>query len=272
MMKTWLLPVYSDSLMRIEQLVPYETNKSIDDISSHTCLHTGDTTRIRQIVTQDQDLFVLFPTSADQHYFFGSKSVPAHNCLFIDSLNNKIDKWAMVERFPGLWDFFRGDTFRQTTISYPIVFWHAPVGEHQQIIESINNSFASQLNQQRIQDWRYDLQEEILPHWDQEEWPLLHRLVEATLRSVNDRANEISHSVATLLNINNIDLKIDRRRMLKQIIKEELLQDTLIGKLLSAMKSIQDTRVHATEFSIVSCLVVCFDKILVDTIKQHLGK
>lgn len=274
-MKSWLLPVYADSLMEIELLVPYETDRSIDDFGSNTCLHASDSAHIRQIVTQDQDFFILFPTQSprsQEHYWFGGVNVPIHNCLFVDSSSQPVDKWQLVERFPGLLKFFNTDKFRERTLAHPVVFWHVPVQEHDGMLYSIKESFISASSQSNTSDWWYELQYQILIGWEEDDLPLLYRLIAATCRSAEPLLESIAKDYALLLTIDNIDLEINRRRKLKKIVEKQVLQNTLIAKLLSGMRLTQDARVPATESAILDFITVKVDKILASVIEQQMGK
>lgn len=274
-MKSWLLPFYADSLMEIELLVPYETDRSIDDFGSNTCLHASDSAHIRHVVTDNQDFFCLFPAHvprSQEHYWFGGVNVPIHNCLFVDSSSTPVDKWQLVEKFPGLLDFFNSDKFHERTSAHPIVFWHVPVQEHDNMLSSIKEAFVDASKQSNTGDWWYELQYQILISWNEDDLPLLYRLIAATCRSADSLLESMAKDYALVLTIDNIDLEINRRRQLKKIVAEQVLQNTLIAKLLSGMKLAHDARVSATETAILNFITVKLDQILASVIKQQMGK
>ena len=58
--------------------------------------------------------------------------------------------------------------------------------------------------------------------------------------------------------------------MLRKTIQQQLLQNTLISKLLTGMKMTQDSRVELTQLTIVNCVVELIDNVLQQTIKQEI--
>jgi len=273
MMNTGLESVYADSHMEIKQIVPYATSYSFDDFNSHTCFHTPNSDRPRQIAAENRDLFYLFPTTVNrnqEHYIFGQVCLGSHNSLFIDIHNQSIDKWQLTDRFPGLWEFFSSSLFKQVTKSNPTLFWHVPLAQHGSALQDIKNMFSIKLSQENLANWDYDLHRLIVAQWDQDDWATAYRLSRGVCRSLDDKLKVIADEYLALLDIDNIDIKTHRCRLLRKTIQQQLLQDTLISKLLTAMKTTQDSRVEITQLTIVNCMVELIDNVLQQTIKQEI--
>jgi hypothetical protein len=272
-MSAGLKSVYADSQMEIEQIVPYATNYSFDDFSSHTCFHAPNSDRPRQIAAENQDLFYLFPKTVNrnqEHYIFGQVCLGSHNSLFIDIHNQSIDKWQLINRFPGLWEFFSSPLFRQVTKSHPTLFWHVPQAQHGSTLQDIKNMFLIKLSQENLANWDYPLHQAIVAQWDQDDWTTAYRLSRGVCRNLDDKLKVIASDYLAVLDVDNIDIKTYRCRLLRKTIQQQLLQNTLISKLLTGMKMTQDSRVELTQLTIVNCVVELIDNVLQQTIKQEI--
>jgi hypothetical protein len=271
-MSTGLKLVYADSHMEIKQIVPYATDYSIDDFSSDTCLHGPNAHVFRQILANNQDVFYLFPKAAHGVYLaaFGNSAKVSHNSLFVDPHNQSIDKWQVIDRFPELWEFFSSLLFKQVTKSDPTLFWHVPQAQHGSVLQDIKNRFLIKLSEENLVNWNYDLHRTIIAQWDQDDWPTAYRLGHGVCRSLDKKLKVIADDYLALLDVDNIDIKTHRCRLLRKTIRQQLLQDTLISKLLTAMKTMQDSRVEITQLTIVNCVVELIDNVLQQTIKQEI--
>lgn len=203
---------------------------------------------------------------------FGQLCLRSHTSLFIDMKNQSVDKWDMVHRFPGLWDFFSSSLFRENTLAFPTVFWHAPKEKHNEVLSSIKNSFLVLIAQQDFHDWNHDIHSQLIAQWDEDDWPLAFRLSTATIRSVETCLHDVSECYLDLLNIDNIDIEVHRRRQLRKIIIQQVMQNTLIAKLMTGMQLANDARADITRTTIISQLVEQFDLLLAQAIKQQMGK
>jgi hypothetical protein len=190
--------------------------------------------------------------------------------LFIDIHNQSIDKWQLTDRFPGLWEFFSSSLFKQVTKSDPTLFWHVPQAQHGSALQDIKNMFSIKLSEENLANWDYDLHRTIVAQWDQDDWATAYRLSQGVCRSLDDKLKVIADDYLALLDVDNIDIKTHRCRLLRKAIQQQLLQDTLISKLLTAMKTTQDSRVETTQFTIVNCVVELIDNVLQQTIKQEI--
>lgn len=274
-MSTGLLQVYEDAHMTIEHVVPYPAGRSFDQFSSHTCLHSREPDYVRQMVADNQGLFYLLPRGVDisqEHYIFGPLCLNSHNSLFIDNHNQSVDKWPMVDRFPGLWNFFTTDYFQTAANKDPKIFWHVPRPQHQTVLDDVKRMFALKMSQVNLTNWDHDLHQQLIASWDEDDWTMAYRLSQGTCRSLDDKLQHITNSYLTSLDVDNIDIKTHRRRALKKIIVQQLLQDTLIAKLLTGMQLSQDSRAVVTEHVIANCMIELIDSVLQQTIKQKLGK
>lgn len=261
--------------MDIEQVVPYSTKRSFDDFTSGTCFHSSDPEHSQTRAASKQDLFYLLPKNTDinqEHYLFGQLCLRSHTSLFIDIKNQSVDKWNMVHRFPGLWDFFSSSLFRENTLSFPTVFWHAPKEKHDEVLSSIKNSFLVSIAQQDFHEWDHDIHSQLIAQWDEDDWPMAFRLSAATIRSVETCLHDVSECYLDHLDIDNIDIEIHRRRQLRKIVIQQVMQNTLIAKLMTGMQLVNDTRADITRTTIINQLVEQFDLLLAQAIKQHLGK
>jgi hypothetical protein len=259
--------------MEIKQIVPYATSYSFDDFSSHTCFHKPNSDRPRQIAAKNQDMFYLFAKTVNrnqEHYIFGQVCLSSHNSLFIDIHNQSVDKWQLIDRFPGLWEFFSSSLFKQVTAPHPTLFWHVPRAQHESALQDIKNMFSIKLNQENLANWDYDLHRTMVAQWDQDDWATAYRLSQGVCRSLNEKLKGIVNNYLALLDVDNIDIKTHRCRLLRKAIQQQLLQDTLISKLLTAMKTMQDSRVEITQLTIVNCVVELIDNVLQQTIKQEI--
>jgi hypothetical protein len=273
MMSTGLESVYADLHMEIKQIVPYATSYSFDDFSSHTCFHKPNSDRPRQIGAENQDLFYLFPATANrtqEHYIFGPICLGSHNSLFIDIHNQAVDKWQLVDRFPGLWEFFSSPLFKQVTAPHPTLFWHVPRAQHESALQDIKNTFLTKLSQVNLANWDYPLHQKIVAQWDQDDWVTAYKLSQGVCRSLDDKLKVIADDYLALLDVDTIDIKTHRCRQLRKAIQQQLLQDTLISKLLSGMTMTQDSRVESTQLTIINCVVELIDNVLQQTITQEI--
>lgn len=274
-MNPGLLPVYSDSLMDIEQAVLHDAKRSFDDFTSGTCIHGTNSAWPRKLVVNSPDFFYIFPKHTDinhEHYMFGQICLLGHTSLFVDRNNQPADKWNIVDRFPGLWNFFSSQSFQETTLSSPVVFWHVPRNKHDEVLSLIKHSFALLVSQQNFHNWNHDIHSQLIASWDEDDWPMAFRLSTATSRSLEHCYQNVINRYVAGLTIDNIDIAVYRRRLLRTAITQELMQNTLIAKLMIGMELINDSRANITKITIVNQLTEHFDALLTQAIKQHLGK
>jgi len=274
-MNLGLLPVYSDSLMDIEQAVLHDAKRSFDDFTSGTCFHGPSSACTREIAASSPDFFYIFPKQTNinhEHYMFGQICLLGHTSLFADRNNQSVDKWNIVDRFPGLWNFFSSASFREITLSSPVVFWHAPCNQHDEVLLQIKTSFATLASQQNFHNWNHDIHSQLIASWDEDDWPMAFRLSTATSRSLEHCYQNVINRYVTDLNIDNIDIAVYRCRLLRTAITQELMQNTLIAKLMIGMELVSDPRANITKITIVNQLTEHFDALLMQAIKQHLGK
>ena len=274
-MSAGLQLVYQDHAITVAQVVASGSTQSFDDFVSNTCFHTNDSERPRNVAADHGGVFYLFPhnTNINQtHYIFGHLCLASHNSLFIDSTNQSIDKWKVVEQFPTLWNFFFNQSFQQATSKYPAIFWHVSQAQHSTAISDIKNLLVALSKQEQLANWDYDLHHDMVAQWEEDDWQMAYRLSQATCRSLENQLQDIVESYAAALTIDNIDIKTYRRRSLRKIVSQRLMHDTLISKLLVGMKMIQDSRLLVTEFTIMNRVIENIDNILDQAIQQHLGK
>lgn len=274
-MSAGLQLIYQDHAITIERIVTSEFTRSFDDFVSNTCFHTNDSERTRNVAADHGGVFYLFPRDSDHdqtHYIFGHLCLASHNSLFIDSNNQSVDKWKVVEQFPTLWDFFSNHSFQQATSMYPAIFWHVPQNQHSTAMFDIKNLLVDLSKQEQLANWDYDLHHDIVAQWEEDDWQMAYRLSQATCRSLENRLQDIMQSYAAVLTVDNIDIKTYRRRSVRKIVSQRLMHDTLISKLLEGMKMTQDPRLPITEFAIMNRVIENIDNILDQAIQQHLGK
>lgn len=257
-------PIYNDSLIEIEQVVPSAEEHSFPYLHAGVCLHdeSRDRTWHRSACVAEQDYFYLFPANIDryqEHYVFGPKVMRSHNSLFVDCENRPVDKWQLLEKYPSLVDFFATEVFRKHTLKTPMVFWHVSPDQHADAIESIKQNFLDSIAKQDIRDWRPDFHWLPNAHWETDDWDLAYRLSHALCRSLEKCLLDIAADYAQTININTVDLPVVRQRQLRNTINNQFSNKLLFAKLLDAMESVGDSRATITRFVMINALVQKID-------------